>query len=103
MRLTQLGWDDAVAQQFAAASSGKPDVQPGRVAIEFNYLYRVYVSDGELEAMLAGRLKHRAGSRGELPAVGDWVVVRRRPKEARGAIVAVLPRRSWFSRRMAGQ
>jgi ribosome biogenesis GTPase len=35
--------------------------------------------------------------------VGDWVVVRKRPDESRGAIVAVLPRRSWFSRRMAGQ
>ena len=38
-----------------------------------------------------------------MPAVGDWVVVRKRPDESRGAIVAVLPRRSWFSRRMAGQ
>ena len=27
----------------------------------------------------------------------------KRPDESRGAIVAVLPRRSWFSRRMAGQ
>ena len=39
----------------------------------------------------------------ELPAVGDWVVVRKRPDEDRGAIVAVLPRRSRFSRKMAGQ
>src|SRR6185503_7221834 len=43
-----------------------------------------------------------AERQGELPAVGDWVVVRKRPKEDRGAIVAVLPRRSRFSRRMAG-
>ena len=56
-----------------------------------------------MEAMLAGRVKHHARSRSELPAVGDWVVVRRRPDEARGAIVAVLPRRSWFSWRMAGE
>jgi ribosome biogenesis GTPase len=48
-------------------------------------------------------LSHRATSRGDLPVVGDWVVVRKRPDEDRGAIVAVLPRRSWFSRRMAGQ
>jgi ribosome biogenesis GTPase len=51
----------------------------------------------------SGRLKHRASSRAELPAVGDWVAMRRRPGEDRGAIVAVLPRQSKFSRRMAGQ
>jgi ribosome biogenesis GTPase len=52
--------------------------------------------------VLAGRLKHHAERQGELPAVGDWIVVRKRPEEDRGAIVAVLPRRSRFSRRMAG-
>jgi ribosome biogenesis GTPase len=79
------------------------DVEPARVVIEFNYLYRVQTAQGEAEVVLAGRLKHRATSRGELPAVGDWVVVRRRPEETRGVIVAVLPRRSRFSRRMAGR
>jgi ribosome biogenesis GTPase len=78
-------------------------VQPGRVAIEFNYLYRVYVEGGEIEAMLAGRLKHHARGRSDLPAVGDWIVLRRRPDEDRGVVVGVLPRRSRFSRRMAGR
>jgi ribosome biogenesis GTPase len=102
MPLVELGWDDAFARDFSEWS-GKRDVQPGRVAIEFNYLYRVYVEEGELETMLSGRLKHHAASRSELPAVGDWVVVRRQPGHDRGSIVAVLPRRSRFSRRMAGQ
>ena len=100
--LQALGWDDQRRSEFASLSLAA-DVQPGRVAIEFNYLYRVLVESGELEAVLAGRLKHRAASRGELPAVGDWVAVRVRPGEDRGSIVAVLPRRSRFSRRMAGQ
>ena len=82
--------------------AGKADVQPGRVLIEFNYICRVWCDGGEIEAVRSGRLSHRATSRSELPAVGDWVVVRKRPDEDRGAIVAVLPRRSWFSRRMAG-
>jgi len=100
MRLTDLGWDEGFANAFAALAPG-PDVQPGRIGVEFNYLYRVYVEDGDIEAMLAGRLKHRTYSRGALPAVGDWVAVRHRTGE-RGAIVGVLPRRSRFSRRMAG-
>jgi ribosome biogenesis GTPase len=99
--LRDLGWDDALRHQFEPWAA-KPHVQPGRVFIEFNYIFRVYIHGGEIEAVLAGRLKHDAASRGELPAVGDWVVVRTRTADERGSIVAVLPRRSRFSRRMAG-
>jgi ribosome biogenesis GTPase len=102
MRLSELGWDETFAQHFAAHVA-RPDLQPARVAIEFNHNYRVYVDDGELDATAAGRLKHHAQNRAALPAVGDWVAIRKRPDEDRGAIVAVLPRRSWFSRKMAGQ
>ena len=101
MDLRDLGWDDALRHQFEPWAA-KPHVQPGRVFIEFNYIFRVYIHGGETEAVLAGRLKHHATSRSELPAVGDWVVVRTRPGDERGSIVAVLPRRSRFSRRMAG-
>ncbi len=101
MRLTRLGWDDARAAAFEALVPAA-HVEPARVAIEFNYLYRVWTEGGELEATLSGRFKHRAASRSELPAVGDWVAVRRRPAQDQGAIVAVVPRRSAFSRRAAG-
>ena len=102
MTLESLGWDDALARAYEEWA-GKPDVEPGRVLIEFNHIYRVWCAGGEIEAVRSGRLTHRATSRGELPAVGDWVVVRKPSDEDRGAIVALLPRRSWFSRRMAGQ
>ena len=101
VRLTGFGWNETFARHFDEWRS-KADLLPARVTIEFNYIYRVATEEGELEATIAGRLKHRASSRSELPAVGDWVVVRKRGDEDRGAIVAVLPRRSWFSRRMAG-
>jgi ribosome biogenesis GTPase len=101
MTLETLGWDDERAREIEPWA-GKAEHQPGRVLIGFNYLYRVGVEDGEVEAVLAGRLKHHAERQGELPAVGDWVMLRKRPQEDRGAIVAVLPRRSRFSRRTAG-
>lgn len=101
MPLRALGWDEGFSHHFDEWAK-KPFMQPGRVFIEFNYIFRVYVDGGETEAVLAGSLKHHAASRSELPAVGDWVVVRKRPEDERGAIVAVLPRRSRFSRRMAG-
>jgi ribosome biogenesis GTPase len=101
MALAELGWNETFAKSFEESST-RADLQPARVVIEFNYIYRVATETGELDAVLAGRLKHRAASRSELPAVGDWVVVRRREGEDRGSIVATLPRRSRFSRRMAG-
>lgn len=101
MHLRDLGWDDGFAYQFEQWA-GKPHVQPGRVFITFNYICSVYVEGGEIEAVVSGRLKHHARSRSELPAVGDWVVVRRPSKERRGSIMAVLPRRSRFARKIAG-
>ncbi len=100
MTLAELGWDDGWAEAFRMIAG--PDLQPGRVAIEFNHLYRVFVDGAEIETSASGRLKHHAARRSELPAVGDWVAVRTRPGEQRGAIIAVLPRRTRFSRRAAG-
>jgi len=101
MTLEALGWNQDLDRAFQAWAD-KPDVRPGRVLIEFNYICRVWCEGGEIDAVRSGRLTHRATSRGDLPAVGDWVVVRKLADENRGAIIAVLPRRSWFSRRMAG-
>ena len=102
MDLASLGLDEHVVQAFAPWSA-KPGVVVGRVAIEFNHILRVYTAEGELDATLSGRLKHEARRRAELPAVGDWVALRRAPGEDGAAILAVLPRRSRFSRRVAGQ
>jgi ribosome biogenesis GTPase len=101
MRLAELGWDAEMTKAFEPFAA-TPHVEPARVIIEFNHIYRVWAQDGELEATASGRLKHRAASRSELPAVGDWVAIRRRRGARQAAIIAVLPRRSWFSRKMAG-
>lgn len=101
MGLAELGWDEGFARAFAGLAAGA-HVEPARVVIEFNYLYRVWTEGDELDAMAAGRLKHRAAKRSELPAVGDWVALRKPPDQDKGAIVAVLPRRSAFSRKVAG-
>ena len=101
MTLAELGWNDDFRAKYAEWAS-KTDVRPGRVAIEFNQIFRIYLEGDELDAVTAGRVKHRAKNRAELPAVGDWVVVRQRAEEDGAVIVAVLPRRSAFTRRGAG-
>ena len=40
VRLASLGWDEQFAAAFAMLG-GEPGLQPGRVAIEFNHLYRL--------------------------------------------------------------
>jgi len=100
--LEDLGWTGARAAEFASVTDGKSDLFPGRIAVEYNQILRVYVEGGEWEAVVSGRMKHKAERRAELPAVGDWVVVRRRGDESRAAVVEVLPRAGYFSRKVAG-
>lgn len=99
--LLDLGWNPEWARAFAPyAAEG---LIPARVAIEFNYLYRLYAESGELQGQHAGRLRHEAISKEQLSAVGDWVAARPAPGEATATIEAVLPRRSKFSRKVAGE
>lgn len=99
--LTELGWDAAWADQFAPHAAG--GLVPGRVAIEFNHIFRVIAADGELQAQHSGRLLHLATGRHQLAAVGDWVAIRQTAGEKTGTIEAILPRRSKFSRKVAGE
>jgi ribosome biogenesis GTPase len=95
-----LGWTDRFAGAFQAHSG--PDVVPGRVALEHQHIYRVLSERGEFLARVAGKLRHEASTAVEYPAVGDWVALRTRPGELRSTILAILPRRSRFSRKVAG-
>ena len=91
--LDSLGWTPALEDQFAPhASDG---LEPARVAVEHRGAYLLYTARGEQPAELAGRLRHAAESRGELPAVGDWVA---HTATDPALIQAVLPRRTKFSR-----
>ena len=98
--LTTVGWDAEWAAAFAPhAAAG---LTPGRVAIEFNHLFRVLTAEGEITAQHAGRLLHEATGRHMLAAVGDWVALDVRRNERSGTIETILPRRSQFSRKVAG-
>ncbi|MBD0371029.1 MAG: ribosome small subunit-dependent GTPase A [Pyrinomonadaceae bacterium] len=99
--LPVLGWGDFFEDSFQPyAESG---YEAARVALEYNHLYRLYSERGELLAEMAGKLRHEATTREALPAVGDWVVIRLRPEGGRATIHAVLPRRSKFTRKAAGE
>lgn len=65
--------------------------------------YLVQLEAGEVRAAVTGRLRHSAGSRALLPAVGDWVAVQADGRAGQGPIVAVLERRSSLSRKEADE
>ena len=97
--LTHLGWVPAIEDQFAPfAADG---LEPARVAVEQRGAYLLYTARGERWAELSGRLRHGAGGRGELPAVGDWVAITDPDGAERALVQAVLPRRTKFSRMAA--
>jgi ribosome biogenesis GTPase len=99
--LAEFGWDAGWDAAFAPhVAEGRA---PARVAIEFNHIYRVAAQSGDVQAELAGRMRHRALGRHELAAVGDWVAVRMASDRRTGTIEAILPRRSKFSRKVAGE
>lgn len=101
MKLSDLGWNDHFAQAFEPFA--KAGYAPARVICELRHAYALNTGEEEILGECLGKLLHEVGSRAELPAVGDWVVTRRRGDGKRLDIVAVLPRSSKFSRRAAGE
>jgi len=101
MDLTSLGWDDAYAVEFQPYAHS--DFQPARVVCAHKHACDVVTAAGLLTASCTGRLLHETATHADLPAVGDWVVVKLRAGENLGDIHAVLSRRTKFSRRASGE
>src|SRR5688500_1677870 len=100
MNLKNLGWDNFFESHFQPyAVNG---YAAGRVASEAKHFYCVYTESGKVLGEIAGRLRHEALDRRDLPVVGDWVVIRTSPENGKVTIHAVLPRKSKFTRKMAG-
>lgn len=99
MQLPALGWNEVFQHQLGLLreSHQDPALHPARVVVEHRGAYQVITAEGPAWAELTGRLRHVACDRMDLPAVGDWVAL-----DTDGRIRAVLPRRSAFVRKAAG-
>ncbi|WP_235988881.1 ribosome small subunit-dependent GTPase A [Aquibacillus kalidii] len=101
MNLKKLGWND----YFLALANGyidDEDFTVARVSKEHKGLYEILNEDGQLFAEISGKMQHNSSERNDYPAVGDWVVIKKQQHENRAIIHNVLPRRSKFSRKVAG-
>ena len=100
MSLSDLGFGPALAAAFVPyADSG---LELGRVTVEHRGALVLHSETEEIWADVPGRLRHRAATGADLPAVGDWVAFARQPQGGRATIEAVLPRRTAFVRKAAG-
>lgn len=100
IQLADLGWSDSYAEAFARFKQDGFSV--GRVSIENRNCYSVLSERGELIAEAAGRLLFTCEA-AELPKVGDWVVLQESDGGDHAIIHEVLPRRTKFSRNVAGK
>lgn len=98
MDLESLGWDDFFQTQYQECEN--ENFIPGRVIAQQKGQYRVYTSDGEKTAQLAGSFSYHNSLQKQYPAVGDWVLVRL-VESFEGVIIQdVLERKNYFSRKL---
>ncbi len=95
MILQQLGADAHVRELFRSRATAGTEL--GRLSFASQEHYRVILEAGECDAAPAGRLRWAE----DLPAVGDWAIARR-VDSSLALIEGVLPRRTQFVRRAAG-
>lgn len=98
--LTILGWNESLAQSFQSYKS--QDFVQGRVYVEHTRQFGVYTENGDMQAEVSGKFMYQARGRQDFPVVGDWVALKP-TDDSRAVIHAILPRRSKFSRKVAGQ
>ena len=99
MDLKDYGWDAEFGARFAPfAALG---LRPARVIRQSRDRSLLVTADGELAGEVSGRFRHRALALSDYPAVGDWTAVK--PGRSGPALIeSVLPRRSAFVRKAAG-
>src|SRR5262245_45493601 len=75
---------------------------PARVGVEHRNRYVVMDGERDLDARLSGRMRLQLQQTGDRPVVGDWVALRQ-ADAGTSTIQARLPRKSQFSRKVAGR
>jgi ribosome biogenesis GTPase len=98
--LKELGWDEHFQAQLDSLEL--EHIIPGRVYRTSPSGYcDIYTIDGEMTARVSGRMKNQAVTEAELPAVGDWVLIK--SLEIGSMIFKVLTRKNQISRKVAGK
>jgi ribosome biogenesis GTPase / thiamine phosphate phosphatase len=98
MNLEKLGFDQYFKEQFQ--SYQLKGLYPARVISQQKNNYQLCWEDGVVNGRLAGKFKHEAMLKKDMPVVGDWVALHLIDNNSQSVIHAVLPRKNYFSRKM---
>lgn len=101
MNLDSLGWNENLAKAFLEHNAD--NAFPARVTQQHRDRYVILGVDGERDAVVTGQFRHDSRSRADFPAVGDWTVAVQPTPNDQTTIAAVMPRKSAFSRKVAGE
>lgn len=100
MNLNEYGWNEEWDFTFhRLAGAG---YRPARVVMEQKGQYKLVSEIGEVYGEVSGKFRYEASGYDSFPTVGDWVIADIRPAESISVIHGVLPRKSKFSRKVAG-
>jgi ribosome biogenesis GTPase / thiamine phosphate phosphatase len=101
MNLSELGWDSFFDSHFAQyAAEGYSAM---RVIYENRGKYVSLNDIGKFKCEVSGKFQFEAVNKSSFPAVGDWVAASVVANEEKAIINAVLPRKSFFSRKVVGE
>jgi ribosome biogenesis GTPase len=100
VKLIEYGWNNAFEAQFSTYA--ERDLTPARVVRQLRDLSTLVTVRGEVSGGVSGRFRHAARGPADYPAVGDWAAVSLMT-DGHALIEALLPRRSAFTRKAAGE
>lgn len=101
MELKKIGFNAFFQKHFE--NSQFKNLSIGRISAEYKENYKLFSEFGELTAQISGKFRNNCKLREDFPAVGDWVSFELLGNDNKARIQAVLPRKSKFSRKVAGK
>ncbi|HEX2960108.1 MAG TPA: ribosome small subunit-dependent GTPase A [Chitinispirillaceae bacterium] len=101
MHLTDLGWSPFFESFFEEYRN--QGYTPMRITRVNRGNYIATDISGEFICEVTGKFSFQSEGRDHFPAVGDWVAASVLPNERKAMIHAVLPRKSAFIRKVAGE
>lgn len=91
------------SEVFLNEISQDSQLKPARVLSQEKSFYRIITDNGEKLAEISGKFRFHAATSSEYPAVGDFVLVNWNESGNSAIIESLLPRKSAFIRKAAGE
>jgi len=100
LNLKDLGWNSTIGDFIR--ENKITDLIPGRVTNQNGKHYKIMTQDGEKSTILSNSFLNSINNKSEIPAVGDWVALKKNMEVNTFHILILLPRKNKLSRKVAG-